>query len=368
MVSRISKYFLQLSFVCVTTMLFFACESDKSEDGSSKTFQQKARGETGEVILVMDSAQWGTGLGEEIRDIFRADVTGLPQAEPMFDIKRVDPSLLNNVLKATKNMIVVTTLNNNSREGKTLKRFFTENSLKQIQENPDLFSFNKSDVYANGQEVLYLFGRNEEELLKNLRANKESLQNYFNEVERKRLLADLKKSPERGIMTYLMDTMNIDMIIPFGFDVAEKEDDFVWLRQLGNKEENNIWMVKMPYTNQSVFNLDSIVSFRNALAKEYITDKDIDSLFLTTQQELPIEKTVTTLNGNYAVQLKGLWKYSDNSRGGAFIGYLTANEDTGELFYVEAYLDNPGESKREPMRYLKTILKTIDFPDTQLEN
>jgi hypothetical protein len=201
-----------------------------------------------------------------------------------------------------------------------------------------------------------------------LRENKESLQNYFNEVERKRLLADLKKSPERGIMTYLMDTMNIDMIIPFGFDVAEKEDDFVWLRQLGNKEENNIWMVKMPYTNQSVFNLDSIVSFRNALAKEYITDKDIDSLFLTTQQELPIEKTVTTLNGNYAVQLKGLWKYSDNSRGGAFIGYLTANEDTGELFYVEAYLDNPGESKREPMRYLKTILKTIDFPDTQLEN
>lgn len=41
-----------------------------------------------------------------------------------------------------------------------------------------------------------------------------------------------------------------------------------------------------------------------------------------------------------------------------------SNEDSGDLYYLEGYLDAPGESKREPMRRLKAILSTAKVPDT----
>jgi hypothetical protein len=69
------------------------------------------------------------------------------------------------------------------------------------------------------------------------------------------------------------------------------------------------------------------------------------------------------LNGNYALETRGLWKYSNNSRGGAFVSYLFADEQEGALYYLEGYLDNPGKDKREPIRLIETILGTADVPD-----
>jgi hypothetical protein len=99
------------------------------------------------------------------------------------------------------------------------------------------------------------------------------------------------------------------------------------------------------------------------LGRKYITDIDNDSLYLTTQDELPLLIDTVNLNGNYALEARGLWKYSNNSRGGAFVSYLFANEQDGLLYYLEGYLDNPGKDKREPIRLIETILGTADVPD-----
>nr|WP_262895929.1 DUF4837 family protein [Marivirga aurantiaca] len=325
---------------------------------------QNARGEDGEIILVMAPDQWNGALGQQVKDLFRANVEAIPQDEPLYDIKRTDPSKFNSVLKASKNLMFVATLDNNSAEGKRLKKYFTDNSIEQIKNNPDIFSFNQEDVYAKGQEVLYLFGRTEEELMKNIEENKEKIQQFFNKVEEERMVEKIKKSTSKGVMNYLSSNLGLDMVIPYGFDLAVKDENHAWIRKLDQREELNIWVVKMPFNDESVFDPANLKSLRNELGRKYITDKDNDSLYITTQDQMNLVIDTVNLNGNFALQTKGLWKYSDNSRGGAFVSYLFANEQSGDLYYVEGYLDNPGKDKREPMRKLEAILSTADIPDT----
>ena len=356
-------YFLSI-FLCISIISVSCVDERKGgeEQKDSNATMQKARGESGEVILVIPPSLWDGELGNVLREVFTSNVKVLPQDERLYDLKPVDPSKFNSIFKASQNLMFVATLDNQKPEGKYMKKYFTENSLNQIEKNPALFSFNEEDVYARGQEVLYLFGRNEEELIKNINENKSGIKEFFNDKEAERLVSSFKKTAQEGIMNYIQDSLNLELIVPYGYEIAVKEDDFLWLRELDTKEEYNIWIAKMPYTDESVFNPENIKSLRNSLGEKYIIDKDIADLHLTSQDEKEFVIDTINLNNQYALRIKGLWKYSDNSRGGAFVSYLFANEEAGDLYYLEGYLDAPGEAKREPMRRLKAILGTAKLP------
>lgn len=362
---KLNKSYLLVIFL-LGSIFMLSCDDEGKggqENQDSNATMQKARGEAGEVILVIPPSLWDGELGDLLREVFTSNVKVLPQDERLYDLKPVDPSAFNSVFKASQNLMFVATLDNKKPEGKYMRNYFTENSLNQIENNPDLFSFNQQDVYARGQEVLYLFGRNEAELINNIKASKSGIKEFFNDKEAKRLVSSFKKTAQKGIMNFIADSLNLELIVPFGYDIAQKSKDFIWLRELDSQEEYNIWIVKLPYNDESIFDPAKIKALRNSLGKKYITDKDLPDLHLTSQDEIEFVIDTVNLNNQYALRTKGLWKYSDNSRGGAFISYLFANEDSGDLYYMEGYLDAPGESKREPMRKLKAILGTAKVPD-----
>ena len=358
----LKKYIAILSL----SFLFIACggEKDTGKSAFDEISKQKARGDYGEIILVITPELWDSPVGEEIASIFQQPIKGLPQEESKYILRKASPSKLNSVLKSSKNLLFVATTDSKTSEGNYMKKYFTDESIQKIENNPSLFSFNQEDVYATGQEVLYLFGRNEKELLANLKKHRDNVAGFFNAKEQDRLIESLKKNSSRGIMNYISDSLGLELLVPFGYDIAQKSDDFLWVRQLDQKEEFNLWIKIMPYNDETVFDPAKIKSLRNELGRNYIVDMDDDSLYLTTQDELPLVIDTVNLNGNYALETRGLWKYSDNSRGGAFVSYLFANEETGILYYVEGYLDNPGEKKREAIRVIEAILNTADIPDT----
>lgn len=347
-------------FGIFTVLAFFFLISCNSENEGKKSENlPQARGEVAEIVLVIDSVQWHGDLGKKIREIFTAEIEGLPQPENMFTLRRVSPNKLNNFLRMATNMIFVATLDNNSKEGQQMKKYFTDSSLRTIQENEGLYSYGLSDVYAKGQEILYLFGKTEQLLIDNLEKNQERVQDYFQEIESKRLSARLRKNAEKGLMTNLKQTTGLDMIIPFGYELAHQKDDFMWYRQLDQEREKNVWITWKNYDSEEEFEQKNILPLRDSLARKHIYDVEKPDLFLSSQNQEPFLYRYSDLNSNYGVEIRGLWKYSDNSRGGAFIGYLFLDEEQNRLYYAEGYLDAPGKNKREGMRELHTIIQSI---------
>ena len=209
-------------FLCVSLCLL-SC----SQTGENKENLPVARGAFGEILLVMDSAKWKGEIGEELRKIFRAPIPGLPQEEPMYSLHYINPFSLNDLLRNSKNLIFVTTMQGKSQADRKLRSYFTKESMERINNNPELFMYSKQDEFARGQQILHLFGQNAESLLANLKEHPQEIRGFFDKAERERLEKKLFAQPEEGIQNALKEKHNFTIKVPFGYDIAKNEDTFV---------------------------------------------------------------------------------------------------------------------------------------------
>ena len=349
-----------------------ACEN------TSQSTLPLARGTDDEVLLVMDSVAWQGELGDELRRTFREAMPGLPQAEPYFDIRYVDPFKLNSVLRSAKNILFVTTLDNKTPAGRRMQSYFTEESIQRIREEPDLYMFEKQDEFARGQEIYHLFGNTEEELINNLQDNRVKIRQRLVNVLLDRITKGLYQGNEqKSVSTYLLENHGFSLRVPFGYDLVPMADDvkdFVWLRQLGEIDKN-IVVTYQDYTSEEAFDPENILAFREKQLGRYIADDP--SAYMTVQRVVPkgeevgvapdtitlVEYDTVSFQGKFAVETRGLWRLSNDSMGGGFLGYTFVDEAQDRLYYIEGYVYSPGEKKRPSIRELEAILRTFRTPE-----
>lgn len=365
-----STRFILFSFLLLPYLT--ACEN------TSQSTLPQARGTNDEVLLVMDSTAWQGELGDELRLTFREAMPGLPQAEPYFDLRYVDPFKLNSVLRSAKNILFVTTLDNKTAAGRRMQSYFTEESIQRIRQNPDLYMFEKQDEFARGQEIYHLFGNTEAELINNLQENRLKIRQRLENVLLDRITEGLYKGNEqRSVGKFLLDEYGFSLRVPFGYDVvplANDAEDFVWLRQLGEIDKN-IVVTFQDYTSEDAFDPKNILAFRQQQLGQHIVDDPQDpTAYMTVQRVVPkeagveldtitlVEHDTVTFQGRFAVETRGLWRLSNDSMGGGFLGYTFVDEAQGRLYYIEGYVYSPGEKKRPSIRELEAILRTFSTP------
>ncbi|MEM9675572.1 MAG: DUF4837 family protein [Bacteroidota bacterium] len=354
-------YLRPFLFLSIVAIFLTSCGGS---GGTPDSTLPLARGAAEEIILVMDSAAWQGELGDEIRQVFMQTVPGLPQSEPYFDLRYVDPFKLNDVLRSAKNMIFVTTLDNQSDSGERMRRFFTESSLTRIQSDSSFFSYPISNVFARGQKNLYLFGISEDILLNNLQANRKQIRQYFSDAERDRRMQALYKSGERrALERELLQDHNFYIRIPQDYDLVPTEDSveqFVWLRQLGQTGEadKSIIITYKDYTSEELFQPENIMEFRKeTLGKNIVADDPPG--FMDIQEIVPIVYDTINFDGKFAIEARGLWKMSNITMGGPFVSYAFVDESLNRIYYVEGYVFLPNRNKRMHIRELETILRTF---------
>lgn len=320
-----------------------------------------ARGEAGEIIMVIDSAKRAGPVGQELRKVFHSIYPGLPQDEPVFTVRYVAPRSMNTVLRNAKNLVFIATLDDQTLNGQHLLRSFTQESKDRIKSDPDLYMLAKSNEFARGQEVLHLFGKNDAQLVENIKKNRDRIRNHFEKIEQKRLLVSLYAQEVTGISERLLKDNKYTMRVPFGYELAQIREDFVWIRQIDQGVDKLIFIYYQDYTTAEIFQRDQILDFRNTITKAYLKDIEYNQVYVTTQtvRAAPFETTETNFNNKYAIETRGLWKLSDDSRGGPFLSYTFVDPELNRLYYIEGMVDSPGHTKRDYMREIEVILSTF---------
>ncbi len=325
-----------------------------------KALLPPATGESGEIVLVMDSAKWMGPLGDEIRNTFRAPFPGLIQDEPYFNLVYVDPDKLNSVLRNSRNMVFVNTLEGNSRGDIILRNYFTKESLETIKSDTTIFMSKQNDLFAKGQAVMHLFQNTGERLIQHVRNNRASIQHYFTSVEKQRFYRALYKAPtEKGIENTLLQEHQCFLKIPYGYEVALEANNSIWIRQMDNKVDKNLFITYKDYTEEQAFNRKNIVNYRDRTWKRFLLGDDSLS-YMVTEPLVPVDSTSLNWKNKFTVETRGVWKLKNNSMGGPFLGYTFVDESLGRLYYIEAFIYAPGEKKRNTLRELETILGTFE--------
>ena len=337
---------------------FVSCSDKKSEN------LPKAAGISGDMYLVMDSIQWKGSLGKLLDSTFNAEMRGLPRTEYIYNMHWVDPRKLNFILKQRRNIIFATTLDKQSHGAKIIKKIFTPDFVEKIKLDPTLYVTTSKNVFAKGQEVMYLFGNNEKELIANIRKNRQQLIDYFDKTERDRLTVSLLKSGQlKGLGDWMRKNMKADLKVPFGYKLVVNEKDFVWVRQINPNDDKDIFIARKKYISADQFKLDSLIKFRNEICKKYLfEDPDVSDSYLITETTVPfvpVETRKVNFNNQFCMEMRGLWRANNFSMGGPFVSYSLVDEVSGYFYYIEGFTFSPSRSQREIMRELETILFTF---------
>ena len=131
---------------------------------TNKNAKEPAIGAPGKINIIMTPEQWDGSVGRNLDDALTQQMTVLPRTEPIFRIRHVDPDNLNSSMRRTRNLIFAFTLDDGSVKSGKIKRLISAETLRRIEQDTSIFMSSLSDVYARGQEVVYLFGANERAL------------------------------------------------------------------------------------------------------------------------------------------------------------------------------------------------------------
>ncbi len=352
-------HILKSKFLLVIVLMgLFSC----SEEMLNERLLVDAVGKPGELFIVMDSVQWQGELGEVIKSVVNSYVPGLPQEEPYFKVHYIDPTKFKSFLKHVKNILFVATLDSKTQGGVIVRNYITR---KYIEDNPDKYRVSQKDVYAKGQTVLYLFGANQEELATKIAENENFVRDFFNNAEQKRLIKSMYKAKEKkAINKTLLKRHDFYMRIPNGYRFEDNIEGYVWLRSPDVSDggiDKNIFITYKPYQSELSFNKREMIAWRNEITKERIyEDPDNPSSYMETDTiHVPVAYNKVKLGGNFAAEIKGIWKTHNLGIGGSYISYVVLDKESNQLFYIDGFVVSPGKPKRETMRELQAILSTF---------
>lgn len=346
--------------ILLTVLVIFVlatCSSDPKN-------MPPASGMPGDIFVIMDSLQWRGPLGKTLDSIFNADMEGLPRKESIFKMRWINPRKLNFVLKQSRNLIFVMTLDRTGSGAQMVKALFTPESIQQIKTNPSQFSTTTQNVFAKGQEVMYLYSNDEKTLIKNISVNSQRMVDYFNLKEKERMSQSLFKAGQvKGAGEALIKDFQCSMKIPFGYKIADKKTDFMWLRQINPRDDKDLFIARKKYASPDDFKKENLIRFRDDVCHDHLfEDPDQPDTYLMTETTIPfipVTADTVSFNGHFAIQLRGLWRTHTFGMGGPFEGFALVDEGTQQFYYIEGFTFSPGKNQREIMRELETILYTF---------
>ena len=348
--------YLRILFIC-SVFLLSACQ----EISRGKP---EAIGLPGRINIILTPELKNGAVGRILDSLLTAELEVTPRDESIFNIKFVETDEVNRSHKSMRNLIVGFTFSDRSPDAGKIKSLITTASLEQLQADTSKFVTTQADTWARGQEVMYLFADKPEVLAKKILQNSKRLVSFFNEKEKDRVRKGIIKSnANKALIETIREKSGFSVKIPFGYQLADQQEDFLWLRQINPFDDKDIWIARKKFTTLDDFKQDRLIKFRNDVCRKYLfEDPEKPDTYLVTETSIPYKPVLTrtiNFNGKYAVEMRGLWKTNIPSMGGPFIGYALVDEEKGYFYYIEGFVFSPSKPQREILRELEVILSTF---------
>lgn len=329
------KKIVILTAYIVLSLLLYSC----GDSGGGRTLLPNVSGSSGEVLVVLNKAEWEGPVGLKIREVLAAPVARLPQPEPKFNLVRVSPTAFSKLYQTHRNVIFVET---------------GEDKEKQVtfQEN----------TFALSQLMINLEGGNDEEVINLLDEQGQTIINKINIAERDRWISVYKRTLNSTIFNKLRDEHKMTMFIPAHFSLDVEEKGFMWFSYETPTTTQAILIHYFDHRGENYFNKDSIVSIRNNMTKEKV-EGPTRGTYMAIEDQVPVKYQLFRFRGRDYAEMRGLWTLENGFMGGPFVNVVTRDEVNGRFVMLDAFVYAPNDDKRELLRQVEAILFTIDFPD-----
>lgn len=349
----------------IIVIFIVVCSSCNEDIRKSTGVKPGSFGVLNEVIAVADKEDWNTMIGDTFQYYFASAYPLMPTPEPFFDIRHFSKENLDAepLRKQLRTYVVLCNLNDDeSAVTKMVKQDLGEDRFMKIRKTGEQKTSLGKDKWARGQIIVYILGRDEDELAANIRENFSAVAKRIHLHSKEQLQARVyANNINLGLSSRMKEEFGIDIRIPSDYKKLPKIDnDFTWLRKDTKKAILNIAIKKMPYENEEQLSKD----YLKELTDEFGTNvdaEDINNILVINDVDLPVFEYTREINGRYVKEIRGIWEMTKDFDGGPFGSYMLHNKKAGEIVFITTFVYAPGTSKRDYMQELEYLVKSINF-------
>lgn len=315
-------------------VLFVGCQS-KDNKSDSQTAKANSSGNINSLNVIMDTKDWNGAVGENIRDVFAAEVDGLPQIEPLFNLNHLPTETFSGFAKKNRIFIQVET---NKKQG------------YKVLENP----------YAKPQNGILIHGENASQIANLLEEKGEDFIRELKKTEIAEKSRRIKKSTQTP--QPLIDQFGISLSFPTAYRYAKEEEKFIWMRKDIPKGSLELMVYQVPIelvdnVNEPIVNL---IKIRDSIGKKHIPGPREGQFMITEEAYMPFIKNLN-FKGKSAYEVKGTWEVKDAFMAGPFLLYAIKDEANQRYLIAEGFVFRPSKSKRDQIFEIEAILKSLKF-------
>ncbi|MGB0982043.1 MAG: DUF4837 family protein [Winogradskyella sp.] len=319
-------------YTLLLCLVLVAC-GDKKED-ENKIYLPASNGNLNHISVAADNLLWEGNVGETIRDLFAAPLTGLPLDEPVFKMRQIPIQVFDGF--ATRSRIIL-----------------------QIEKGAEQASTTLvNDAYAKPQTVAIVKGKNDKDIIAQLKENKAKIIDAFNKEE--------VKEKQRRIKIALLDDkdfenkLGITINLPTAYKISKNSADFLWLRKnFNNSKTLDLMFYEVPL--QTISKGDStivdIVKMRNRITKSKIPGED--GIYMAVEDAYAPALFQTIIDNKPAYEVRGLWEMKGYTMAGPFITYVIEDKINNRYIVADGYVYAPSLEKRDYVFELEAIIKSI---------
>lgn len=315
-----------------------SCTGPDGEDSAIKRMLTDdtlptANGGILDIMVVCEDKLWNDGSGLAFQEHFTGMVYGLPQPEPLYTVRQVDPSEFSELLQRSRYIVLMDT--------------DADSSLLKYE----------YDKWARGQLVVNLRSDNEENLKQAVLKTRETIDQKISALETERLNEKIvplthKEYPE------FFKKHGLSLNIPKDFELSVSEEDVVVYWKTTTRSDNGIIIYVGDMPQESAIIGNNIVPLRDSLTQLYVPGSREGS-YMVTEDLIKPQLNPMEFQGNFAMEARGLWRTVGDIMGGPFVSYTIYDEKNNRLIYIDTFILAPQKKKRRSLFELESLIKGL---------
>ncbi|MDY6207154.1 MAG: DUF4837 family protein [Prevotella sp.] len=283
--------------------------------------QPRSGGRPYEVLLVNDTD------GIVYREL-DADMEGLPQSEPSFDISPIARGQFTKTAKLARNIVMV------DIDG----RKYSQTRIRY-----------EKDRYARPQMIAYINSPSAGDMEKTMLQNGgKMLRDLLTRAEINRRIRQLEEAHQLKAERIIRQMFGIDMRIPVELTAMKKAKNFVWLSNNSVAGMQNLCVFTVPLHGNDTDMIDSVLH-KNIKG-------ETDMMFMrVANKSLKWHRSME--RGQVVTIGRGLWEMRGDAMGGPMVVRMLHGKSTKTFILTFVYA--PESKKRNTTRALEASLYTI---------
>ena len=317
--------------------MLFGCKAD-----DRTSYLKTVTGKAGEIIVVLDKANWDGEVGTALRDVLAKDYPMLPQREPSFTLINITKNAFSDLFKAHRNIV-----------------FF---NIAEDVAQPGVFV--KRNIWAQPQIILNIEAISSEQAAGLIKENADIIFNAIDQIEKDRIANSSKKYEEKSIRSVVSERFGGSPYFPKGYSIKKVTENFFWASHETTTTNLSILIYTIPHNGDSFPTKEQIVEAQDKVLKDNVPGMFPNSYMITvnTETEAPIMTSYKYKNKSF-VEIRGLWEVANDYMGGPFVEHVMYHKDPGKLIIIQGFVYAPKHKKRNFIRQVESIVYSFDWEE-----